>query len=101
MKQNNSTELSAHSFLGIYNKNGPLDPSQTPNPRFFPDIAEFSWEIGICAAILQHLANRCLIKGDTWQASGIHLRCLLKKRLDPFECSDLWHCLVGGRDSFT
>ena len=31
MKRNNSTELLGQSFIGAYNKNGPPDPTQTPN----------------------------------------------------------------------
>ena len=37
MKRHNSMELSGHSFLNIYNENGPPDPP-TPNPQIFYQI---------------------------------------------------------------
>ena len=59
MKQNSSTELSAHSFLGIYNKNGSPDP---PDPNlefsgFFPHFLLDNFLVGN-------------MEGENWKAES-------------------------------
>ena len=64
MKQNNSTKLSAHSFLEFYIKN---DTPDSPDPRctFFPDFP-----IGIQPFLAHGLIGNAAMNLTEWLSSG-------------------------------
>ena len=84
MKQNNYTELSGHSFLKIYNRNGPPDPKTT-------QILNFTGSSIRNPLLLCGCVGRFLTKCVYWKVSHSHT-CKPTSVHDSCKCAGKKRC---------